>query len=77
MLDRAAALLSRRVERVEPEQRAFAEELCGIENFRTPAEVAELLAEAEAAYRSETPVWWRLRLEATAAARRRWNAMHW
>jgi hypothetical protein len=77
MLDRAAALLSRRVERVEPEQRAFAEELCGIENFRTPAEVAELLAEAEAAYRSATPVWWRLRLEATAAARRRWNAMHW
>lgn len=77
MLDRAAALLGRQVERVEPAQQAFAEELCGIENFRTPIEMAELLAEAEAAYRSETPVWWRLRLEATAAARRRWNARPW
>ncbi|HUZ82937.1 MAG TPA: hypothetical protein VMU73_11905 [Gaiellaceae bacterium] len=77
VLDRAAALFARRVEIVEPDQRAFADELCGITSLRSPGELADLLAEAEASYRSETPARSRLRLEATAAARHLWNAAHW
>jgi hypothetical protein len=77
MLDRATALFSRRVERIEPDQRAFAEELCGVSCVRSPSGLAELLIEVEAAYRSETPARWRVRLEATSAARRLWNTTHW
>ena len=77
VLQRATALFSRRVERVAPEQRAFADELCGVAHVPSPDELAGLLEEAEAAYRSETPARWRRRLEAAAAARYLWNAAHW
>lgn len=77
LIERAAELFSRRVEHVEPEQRAFADELCGLDNLRTPEEMATLIAEAEEAYRTQTPARWRLRLEATATARHLWNVVHW
>jgi hypothetical protein len=77
VVDRARALFGRRVDRIEPDQRAFADELCGTSSLRTPEELAGLLDEAEAAYRSEVALPWRLRLEATAAARRLWNVAHW
>jgi hypothetical protein len=74
VFDRAWALFGRRVEQIEPDQRAFADELSGVAHFRAPEELAALINEAESAYRSETPAAWRLRLEAKAAARRLRNA---
>jgi hypothetical protein len=77
LIERAARLFSRRVERVEGDQRAFADELCGLDSLRSPAELANLIGEAEEAYRSQTPARWRLRLEATATARYLWNTARW
>jgi hypothetical protein len=77
LVDRASALFAPRVERVQPEQRAFAEELCGLASLRTPGELSALIAEAELAYRSETPRSRRLRLQAAATARHLWNVRPW
>ena len=77
LVDRASGLFAPRVERVQPEQRAFVEELCGIASLRTPNELAALIAEAEFAYRSATPRSRKVRLQAAATARHLWNARPW
>lgn len=71
------SLFGRRVEWIEPGQRAFAEELLGAAQVHAPGELAARIAEAEEAYRSETPAHRRVQLEARAAARRLWNGRRW
>ncbi|MGH3048616.1 MAG: hypothetical protein ACRDLK_00540, partial [Gaiellaceae bacterium] len=77
MIDRVRTLFGRRVDEIEPEQRAFAAEFAGLDSVRSPAELAALIAEAEAAYRSETPFRRRLQLQARSSARRLWNSRPW
>lgn len=77
VVDRASALFGTRAERVQPDQRAFVEEFCAVESLRTPQELAALIADAEAAFRSETPPSRRLRLQAAATSRYLWNAKPW
>jgi hypothetical protein len=77
VIDRASALFGTRVERVQPDQRVFLEEFCGVGSVRTPNELAALIAEAENAYRTETPLSRRLRLQAATAGRYLWNAKPW
>jgi hypothetical protein len=77
VVDRASALFAARAEQVQPGQRAFVDEFCAVESLRTPQELAALIADAEAAYRSETPPSRRLRLSAAATGRYLWNAKPW
>ncbi len=77
LVERATALFAGREEAIDAEQRAFAEEFAGIGCFRSPADLAAVIAEAEAAYCAETPARVRLRLRAKAVARRLWNLRPW
>jgi hypothetical protein len=77
VVDRASDLFARRVEEVQPDQREFANEFGGTNYLRSPDELAALIAEAEIAYRSETPRTQRLRLRSVATARYLWNAKPW
>jgi hypothetical protein len=67
--DRALALFSDRVGELTTAQRAFVEELCGMDQFRSPPEMLALIEEAEQAYRQTTPASWKLRLRAGSTAR--------
>ncbi len=76
LVERASALFAPRVDEIRPEQRAFAEEFAGLACFRAPGELAQLIAEAEEAFR-QTPLRRRFELQAAALARRGRSAMPW
>ena len=76
LVERASALFAPRVEEIQPEQRAFLEEFAGLASFRSPGELAELIADAEEAY-GRTPLRRRLELRAAALVRRGRSARPW